>query len=459
MQRNSIDWTPSEVADKLETLGLGSYRDIILNNYINGEVLGLLQEKHLKELGIKSIGHRITFLQFIKNSSSFQNSTSKVIESNNYETTKKKETKLKYEPEPEPLPKQKPKSKQIPQEIPEDDYYADPNSYKKIFQEEEIESKPVSANSDWERKRRQALLKKMNSNSDLDTQSEKKRNEYDHSSTSTIQNSKNKSSNKYYENEEPQQKIKYNPNPFSRDEEDPNFQQTTSIKKQQPKPKQQPQQPPPTKSFPPQKTQTINQSKFKNSIPSDNEDNYEDNYTPPPLTKNSFNPPPENPDDDPDDRQECSYCGRKFASDRINKHEETCARAHSKKTKVFDSSKMRLAGTEAAQFASKSKHQPEPVIKKSNYKEQHQQLVDSLRAARKLQKYEQDLKEGKAVGPPPEIPKFEIQNDDRIVCPICGRKFVKEAAEKHIPVCERMKGGGGRMVTSNTTKKPPPKKR
>ena len=156
-------------------------------------------------------------------------------------------------------------------------------------------------------------------------------------------------------------------------------------------------------------------------------------------------PPPSAADDGDDDRVACSYCGRKFASDRIAKHEEVCARMSHKKTKVFDSTKMRTQGTEAAAFVRKGKKN-EPVIKKDvngvpKYKLEHQRLVESMRAARKLQAYEKAKAEGKAVGPPPEMPAFEMPDDDRVQCPYCGRKFAEEAARRHIPVCERQNAG------------------
>jgi hypothetical protein len=67
-----------------------------------------------------------------------------------------------------------------------------------------------------------------------------------------------------------------------------------------------------------------------------------------------------------------------------------------------------------------------------------------LRAARKFAEYEKAREEGKAVGPAPQLPKYEMENDDRVQCPTCGRKFAGEAAQRHIAVCERMNGGGRR---------------
>ena len=50
----------------------------------------------------------------------------------------------------------------------------------------------------------------------------------------------------------------------------------------------------------------------------------------------------------------CSICNRSFASDRIQQHEAACSKA-SKQRRVFDSTKQRLEGTEAAAFVRKGK--------------------------------------------------------------------------------------------------------
>ena len=154
-------------------------------------------------------------------------------------------------------------------------------------------------------------------------------------------------------------------------------------------------------------------------------------------------PPPEEDEGDDGDRRECAYCGRKFAADRIEKHEAVCARAASRKVKVFDSKKQRTQGTEAAQFARNPSKDP-PKKPQSNFRAQHEKLVESLRAARKYQAYEKAKEEGRAVGPPPEMPKYEPEDDDRVSCPYCGRKFGEEAAKRHITVCERMNAGKAR---------------
>jgi len=61
----------------------------------------------------------------------------------------------------------------------------------------------------------------------------------------------------------------------------------------------------------------------------------------------------------------CSVCNRSFASDRIQQHEEACKKAN-KTRRVFDSTKQRLQGTEAATYFRKggknTKARPEPQV-------------------------------------------------------------------------------------------------
>ena len=51
-----------------------------------------------------------------------------------------------------------------------------------------------------------------------------------------------------------------------------------------------------------------------------------------------------------DDLTSCNNCGRNFAEDRIDKHQEICFKTASKKRKTFDMAKQRLEGTDAESF-------------------------------------------------------------------------------------------------------------
>ena len=74
---------------------------------------------------------------------------------------------------------------------------------------------------------------------------------------------------------------------------------------------------------------------------------------------------------------------------------------------------------------------------KPKYVRDHEKMVESIRAARRYDKYQKDLQEGKAVGPPPDLPPIE-EPEGLVECPICHRKFGEEGAKHHIPVCQRM---------------------
>ncbi|UJR10266.1 hypothetical protein I4U23_014474 [Adineta vaga] len=157
----------------------------------------------------------------------------------------------------------------------------------------------------------------------------------------------------------------------------------------------------------------------------------------------------------------CSICNRSFASDRIQQHEEACKRAH-KQRKVFDSTKQRIQGTEAASYFRKGKgrtqpSKPQPQVPKSNWRQKHEDFIRAIRYAKQATQHE---KSGGRLAdlPPPPV----SVNPDYVQCPHCGRNYAPMVAERHIPKCsniiakpkpppginrmgtqQRMSGGGG----------------
>ena len=81
-----------------------------------------------------------------------------------------------------------------------------------------------------------------------------------------------------------------------------------------------------------------------------------------PARRSLFAPKPR------DDLVSCKMCGRNFAEDRIEKHEEICSKtaAKAKKRKVFDMTKARVKGTDAAKYV-KSAAQLKNIEAKVNY--------------------------------------------------------------------------------------------
>lgn len=474
---DTLDWSVSDVANYLETLGLGVYKEKFIENHVSGEVLPLLTENHLKELSIKSIGHRITFMQFLKTIKKDSSATKTAYNTKDQLGSKKpnKNRAPSTGKNNEHLSSQKKSQKQRQlDDFEKPDDGIPPPKTRKVVDEDDS---PAS----WQQKRLMAI-KRMQKKGGIQ--------QPEMNFGNMEENSFGYGNNKVIE-EEKEEPLEVNPNPFSRDEEDPNYIPPKTTNKTKPPLKTAPSKP----KAKPQIAFEIDEQDFgddyyaeppkgggglRNSLadPPINNDIYE--YHPPKsnpkTTKNNkygksevnnlnnnndfggYDRPtkplkggiagsgggPSLYDEGASNRVQCSICGRRFAEDRIAKHEEACYREQNRKKKVFDSSKMRVQGTEAAQFQNKSS-QPEPVKPKSNFREAHEALVENLRAARKFTEYEKARAEGKAVGPPPQMPKYEMPNDDRQECPFCHRKFGSDALAKHRPVCERM--NGGRMNT------------
>ncbi|KAF2825971.1 hypothetical protein CC86DRAFT_294014 [Ophiobolus disseminans] len=60
-----IEWTDDQVADFISDLGLEQYADTFAEEGISGDVLTALQHAELKELGVGSVGHRLTILKAV----------------------------------------------------------------------------------------------------------------------------------------------------------------------------------------------------------------------------------------------------------------------------------------------------------------------------------------------------------------------------------------------------------
>lgn len=54
-----------------------------------------------------------------------------------------------------------------------------------------------------------------------------------------------------------------------------------------------------------------------------------------------------------DNLKPCRNCSRRFAVDRLQKHEEICMKTANKKRKPYDATKHRVLGTEAEAFVAK----------------------------------------------------------------------------------------------------------
>ncbi|XP_076084099.1 uncharacterized protein LOC143054891 isoform X6 [Mytilus galloprovincialis] len=165
-------------------------------------------------------------------------------------------------------------------------------------------------------------------------------------------------------------------------------------------------------------------------------------------------------------RKPCRICGRQFVPESLSKHEPICRKTAAKKPKVFDSAKQRAEGTEVSykQIKQSQKKAKQEVVKppKSNWRLQHQDFINTVRAARGVT---QALERGEPLPPPPP-PSI---NPDYEQCPYCARRFNAKAAERHINFCKEQQSripnratkgdpnAKAKMMARNTYQAPRPK--
>lgn len=129
----------------------------------------------------------------------------------------------------------------------------------------------------------------------------------------------------------------------------------------------------------------------------------------------------------------CDLCNRKFTKDRITQHKVICSKLKTKGRKTFDSSKQRLQGLDLASPSLK-KRQSINVPNKSDWRQKHQEFIQSIKAAKEVKAHM--AKGGKASDIPPPPPSL---NPDYVHCKYCDRRFNPEVAERHIPRCATTK--------------------
>ncbi|EAY21708.1 hypothetical protein TVAG_237340 [Trichomonas vaginalis G3] len=486
-------WTPSVVSSQLQEIGLGNYAQEFVKQDIYGEVLPMLQDKHLKALGMNLIGHRIQFLRFVKSltgntpetkaepkRSSFRENTT-----SNSVTTQKRATPTQQHDEYDdisprfrsgsndrfdnsPYGIQNSRQQNTRNQQPKKPAYS---AYEPVEEEEEEEDtgyhyKPYARDTkkttpfqsttkktydynksdsdddnygNFNKRPTQARPQpKQTYDQDFDEMDEdavfnRKPKQNPNQITSSYVNQRsnerfnqgfgNSHHNNFDDDEEEEEKDNYR-NDYQQRYGQAQQKQTRQPYKPQPK-----------------------QNQFANSSDDEQEDNYYNNRPPSRSTSRSQPAPvpQENPPspyaDDNVELVECSICGRRFAADRIQKHEEICRKSATKKKKVFDITSKRLADTGAEEYIGQIKaakdEKPKPKNEVPKYKKEHEKLVEAMRNARKIQQYEKDVAAGKNVKPP-ELAPIQMDDDDRVTCPICGRKFGKEALARHTPGCEKM---------------------
>ncbi|XP_044729937.1 zinc finger C2HC domain-containing protein 1C isoform X2 [Chrysoperla carnea] len=138
-----------------------------------------------------------------------------------------------------------------------------------------------------------------------------------------------------------------------------------------------------------------------------------------------------------DNLKPCRNCSRRFAVDRLQKHEEICMKTANKKRKPYDALKHRVLGTEAEAFVAKPGKNAKqaaaaaPVKKNApDWRRKHEEFIQAIRAAKQVQAHLAAGGNIRDLPPPPPS-----SNPDYVQCPHCGRKFNESAAERHIPKC------------------------
>ena len=56
-------WSASRVQAWLESIDMHQYAPCFAKNHIQGKVLALLTEDHLREIGVESVGHRVLLFE------------------------------------------------------------------------------------------------------------------------------------------------------------------------------------------------------------------------------------------------------------------------------------------------------------------------------------------------------------------------------------------------------------
>jgi hypothetical protein len=120
------------------------------------------------------------------------------------------------------------------------------------------------------------------------------------------------------------------------------------------------------------------------------------------------------------DRVECYKCGRKFASDRVQKHVSVC-KGNTEKPKP-----MKVQSSSPDRKQKRNGEVPE-------WKKRHLDLINNIRYAKKIQQVQEEGGDIRSI----EAPKQLINlTEEYKQCPYCSRRFNPDVADRHIPRCK-----------------------
>ena len=165
----------------------------------------------------------------------------------------------------------------------------------------------------------------------------------------------------------------------------------------------------------------------------------------------------------PDGRVPCAVCGRKFASDRIAKHQKICRKVTNRKVDTFDVTSQRIGdlkddlpmkrdmqkgrkmggkravpagsgggggggGVSAVSATGKSK---------SNWRQQHKSFIANVRNAKKISAFMAQGGDARDIDTHLSLATTPQPSAEPMVhCPHCSRTFSKEAADRHVLKCK-----------------------
>uniref|UniRef100_T1JN63 Pre-mRNA-processing factor 6 n=1 Tax=Strigamia maritima TaxID=126957 RepID=T1JN63_STRMM len=139
----------------------------------------------------------------------------------------------------------------------------------------------------------------------------------------------------------------------------------------------------------------------------------------------------------------CTFCGRRFIPASLEKHEKICQRTFIDKRKVFNSQSQRIkdpsktptgsgSGTGSPSKVAQECNRTKVTYLKSRWREKHEDLITTVRAARGVAVAEKDGR------PLPAMPRSLIPSD-YTMCEYCNRHFSIKAADRHIEWCKEQK--------------------
>ncbi|KAL1530948.1 hypothetical protein AB1Y20_001839 [Prymnesium parvum] len=140
----------------------------------------------------------------------------------------------------------------------------------------------------------------------------------------------------------------------------------------------------------------------------------------------------------------CEHCQRKFAAGRLAVHRKVCAAAKPARRKVFDAQLARWAQTgaeEALKFIALSKRADAAGT------EQQAAQTHKWRRQSALLRQIALANRSKGAGAEPQKAPFE-EEDDRIPCSHCGRRFAPVAHERHVLKCKDIRAKPTALIRS-----------